>query len=178
MERKLQKARTRQELKDSFQEMLVANDFRNISIEMICSNCGCHRTTFYHYYSSVTDLLEDIKKDLVQLFETSMSGDEKGKDELETLSYMLKLVEQNRGFFKAYFSVDNQKFKLPSLEEKVLARYTKVFSEAHSYAVKSRRVLVFYCRGIAAVIKDWIDEDCQDSYELVARDVLEFLRKF
>ena len=69
---------TKRLLKESFAEMLHEKDIRKISIRELCANAGINHCTFYKYYGSQYDLLQEMEDDLLQSTEQALIASSDG----------------------------------------------------------------------------------------------------
>lgn len=64
---------TKRILKDSLIELLKSKTIYQISIRELCDKAEINRSTFYKYYGSQFDLLEEMEVDLMALVEEALS---------------------------------------------------------------------------------------------------------
>ncbi|TFE02236.1 TetR/AcrR family transcriptional regulator [Jeotgalibacillus salarius] len=57
--------RTRLKLKSSLLETLSNHSLKNLTVASLCRNAGVNRTTFYHHYDSLDDLIHQLLDDMV-----------------------------------------------------------------------------------------------------------------
>ncbi|MDR1204809.1 MAG: TetR/AcrR family transcriptional regulator [Peptococcaceae bacterium] len=61
-------------LKDSLREILeTSRDIRRVTVKELCARAGINRSTFYKYYGSPTDLLNEIENDWILLTEAHIN---------------------------------------------------------------------------------------------------------
>ena len=56
---------TKRLLKESLIEILYKKDISHITIKEVCENADLNRSTFYSYYQSIYQLLEEITNDMI-----------------------------------------------------------------------------------------------------------------
>jgi len=78
---------TREHIKDTLLLMLKTSHFRTIRITALCREAHIARGTFYLYYNTIDDLLEDIINDSLQLINSMTPKEKQGS--LKKLQIML-----------------------------------------------------------------------------------------
>ena len=66
---------TKRMLKDALVQLMETKPLEKITIYELCAKAEINRTTFYKYYGSQYDLLDDIKADFLHELEISLHED-------------------------------------------------------------------------------------------------------
>ncbi len=90
---------TKKLLKDSLTELLQTQSIHHISIRELCEKAGINRSTFYKYYGSQFDLLEEMEKDLLEATEHFLSQQTDIKNAM-VLEQTLKYLETDIDFVR------------------------------------------------------------------------------
>lgn len=91
---------TKRILKDSFVSLLKEKSIYKITIRELCDTAGINRSTFYKYYSSQYDLLQEMENEILSRVNYSLSliNIKDNSDNREMLKVILHLLEENVEF--------------------------------------------------------------------------------
>lgn len=148
-------------LKNSLLELLQEKPLSKISVLEICERAQINRTTFYKYYGSQTDLLDEIEADFLSdanerimlVFEQSPNA---------VFAFLESLYEQRDTFCTLVNAIPGQQFAehlfaLPGIE--------KIFqnlAETDGYPPQYERYIrEFVFQGVFAVLCDWLGSDSE-----------------
>lgn len=160
-------------------ELLEEKEFTQITVLEICKRANVNRSTFYSHYNSTYDLLEEVHisftKELDRHFNTESNEITENDMTIsisKTVSY-LEFIKDHRFFFKTYMSNLNN-FKRDefycSIKNKVLIPMLKTKNITDQATVNY--ISQFYLQGIAAIIKEWIYNDCTDETDYIAEIII------
>lgn len=170
---------TARKMNSALIELLEEKEFSQITVLEVCKRAGVNRSTFYAHYNNTYDLLEEVhisfNKELSKHF-TAEDSIFVENDMLisikKTVSY-LEFIKEHRFFFKTYMNNLNN-FKrdefYSSIKDKVLVPMLKKKNITDKAAVNY--ITQFFLQGIAAIIKEWIYNDCTDDTEYVSETML------
>lgn len=170
---------TAKKMNSALIELLEEKEFSQITVLEVCKKANVNRSTFYSHYNNTYDLLEEVhvsfNKKLDKYFSTD--DNELFKNDLSisirnTASY-LEFIKEHHFFFKAYMSNLNN-FKhdefYSSIKEKVLIPLLEKKRITNKTAVNY--VAQFYLQGVAAIIKEWIYNDCSDDVDYISEMII------
>jgi AcrR family transcriptional regulator len=153
-------------LKDSLIRLLQKGDIQHISIQEICQEAQINRTTFYKYYGSQYELLNDIEKDVFSELETRLvdcdtltfSAENDGLT--QTLTYFEEEREKclmliNSTTDKAF--AENL-FQLPVIQNLIKENTPLEFNE-----IEAKYMHIFMTHGGYAMIRQWANSECRES---------------
>ena len=86
---------TKKMLKDSLIKLLYQESIHKLSVKRICEDAEINRTTFYNYYGSQYDLLEEMERDLLIQINDSLGVATWGGDNTEKLIKTISSVHDN-----------------------------------------------------------------------------------
>lgn len=90
-------------LKHALVQMLGDNRMQDISVKELCRHAFTARSTFYAYYNSIDEVLEDIENDMIvrlaQMNRELMDRRIRESDEMTFYSETLSLIEENKPTF-------------------------------------------------------------------------------
>ena len=164
---------------EAFLELLEKKDFTYITVKEICEKAGVNRSTFYLHYETVSDLLAESARYIIDQFVEAMPHDTaefmsqiqtRPLEELylitpEYLTPYLNYIKKHRRIFRttleqasvlgmndAYLSLNRHVF-IP-----ILIRY-------HVPLPNQKYMMPFYINGIMGIVNEWLKENCEDSIE-------------
>ena len=162
--------------------LLEKKDLQYITVKEICHQAGVNRSTFYLHYETIADLLDETLEMINQRFlsyfprrEEEVLGhiDSRARADLflvteEYLLPYLRFIRDNKKVYRAAFrnpgSVQAHA-RYGQLKQHVLGPILARFEvpEAHRpYCI------AFYVEGIAAIVKEWLRQDCADEIGTIA----------
>ena len=173
-------------------ELLEKKDFDFITIKELCDKAGVNRSTFYLHYENMHDLLQECIENSNKEFDTYFDGINKNIcEQIETCSleelifvtpgYLLpylNFIKENKKIHKlAVKHVDlmrsNEKFNF--LKKKLLKPILKRFDIDDNAA---RYMIEYYINGIAAIINEWMRNDCKEEIGFMEQIIVQCVRPF
>lgn len=149
-------------LKDALLQLLLEKSIEKITIYELCDTAQINRTTFYKYYGSQYDLLEEIENEFFAELEQYLSMD--GPMEYDGLKKVLEYLDAEQFKWRALINaVPDQEFSrklfgLPSIQ--VLLKYRT----PDQYTEKQKDYFhLFFCQGGYAIIRRWLNEEDHES---------------
>ena len=169
--------------------LLKVKDLEYITVKEICEKAGVNRSTFYLHYETIDDLVNEAIETMNQRF-MSYFADTKGIAEelnhtdlsnlvLITRDYLepyLRFVSENKDLYRVAFRNPREmqaNVKYGYIKKYIIEPILKRFGVPEVYW---RYYIAYYIDGIMAIIKEWLETDCQDSIEMVAAVIEECVR--
>lgn len=162
--------------------LLEEKDLEYITVKEICRQAGVNRSTFYLHYETIADLVNEALEMINQRFLSyfpqqeeevlgNMSGREREKLVLVTREYLLPYLRFIRDHKKVYRAA----FRNPS-SMGANARYRELKQHILGPILERFEIpadhrpyyIAYYIEGIAAIIKEWLRQDCGDDVEMIA----------
>ena len=162
--------------------LLEEKDLEYITVKEICRQAGVNRSTFYLHYETIADLVKETLGMINQRFRSYFPqqeeeilgnmGDRK-KEELvlvtrEYLLPYLRFIRDNKKVYRAAFrnpgSVQAYA-RYGELKQHILGPVLERFEIP---AAHRPYYIAYYVEGIAAIIKEWLQQDCADEIEMIA----------
>lgn len=161
---------TERKIREVLFRLLKKKKFGKITVSEICREAGIHRTTFYEHYEDIYDLMKKLAAKEYETFLTDfLEKMENGKQ-----AGFLQLFEQIRNakaFYKVYLEENSQfnrtyEIFLGPVMEKCEQIILKMRFENESELYYHQ---AFFCAGLSAIIKMWLERDCAESPEEMCR---------
>ena len=170
--------------------LLEVKDLEYITVKEICEKAGVNRSTFYLHYETIADLvneaMENVNKRFLACFtqsEDDFAGkisDKKLEDlVLITQDYLrpyLQFISENKKVYRASFRNPNEmqaNARYKNLKKYILEPILKKFGVPE---MCWQYYIAYFIEGTMAIIKEWLNHDCQDSVETIAAIIEECVR--
>lgn len=167
-------------------DLLEEKDLEYITVKEICRQAGVNRSTFYLHYETIDDLVNEALEMINQRFLSyfpqredevlgNMSGRERKELILVTREYLLPYLHFIRDHKKVYRAAfrnlgsmgANTRYR--ELKQYILGPILERFEIP---AASRPYYIAYYIEGIAAIVKEWLRQDCGDEVETIA-DIIE-----
>lgn len=162
--------------------LLKVKDLEYITIKELCEKAGVNRSTFYLHYESVADLVEETLENANRRFLSCFSQEAQSVARriesadlselvLITQEYLypyLKFVSENKDIYRAAFRNPKKtqgNVKYGYIKSHIVEPILKRFDVPDRYW---RYYIAYYIDGIMAIVKEWLETDCQDPVEMIA----------
>jgi len=160
---------TKKMLKDSLVRLLSAENIHQLSVRDICENAQINRTTFYKYYGSQYDLLEDMENDVVSQVANYINADGGAIDNRQWLIKIITFINENIELCRILLNnnVDplfpEKLITLPAIRQVISQQLPDQYGENElAYFVD------FAIHGGFSIIKRWINKENRESPEEIA----------
>ena len=167
---------------EAFLELLEKKDFAYITVKELCAKAGVNRSTFYLHYETMSDLLEESAKHIIDRFMASMPHDasefmkaleSRPLEELYLITpeYLVPYLNYVREHSRLFRTTIEQASTLgmddayTSLNRHVFA---PILDRFHVPPTDQHYMMAFYINGLMAIITEWIKNGCSDSVEYIA----------
>ena len=162
--------------------LLEQKDLEYITVKEICRQAGVNRSTFYLHYETISDLVNETMEMINQRFlsyfpqqkEAILNNlESRGRDELilvtrEYLLPYLRFIRDNKKVYRAAFrNPANMQAhtRYGELKQHILLPILERFAIPASHRPY---YIAYYVEGIAAIVKEWLRQDCADEVEMIA----------
>ncbi len=163
-------------LKTALIDLLQEKPVNKISVYELCQKAELNRGTFYKYYGSPYELLEEIEREFFEKVEESLQGIDPTEPEalLTVLNY---LKDQHKTVTILAYALSDEAlsdhlFQIPMVRELFREGVEAGYSEKEA---RYRRLFIF--RGAYAILREWLAADEPEPAEWIA-DVMLSLTQF
>ena len=153
-----------------------------ITVKEICHQAGVNRSTFYLHYETIADLVDETLEMINRRFRSyfpqqeeevlrNMGSREREDLVLVTREYLLpylRFIRDNKKVYRAAFrnpSSMQAHARYGELKQRILGPILERFDIP---AAHRPYYIAYYVEGIAAILKEWLRQDCADGVEMVA----------
>ena len=158
-------------IETAFLTLILNHRYEDITISQICKQANINRSTFYCHYDDINDLIIKIESKFAKGMANIFKYGERQTH--EAFIEMFTFVKENKYFYKAFLNIPYTSFAETSIKMDILKNI-----ENNSSVVKSNNIGVFYRAsffgaGIKEMCRLWIDRDCVESPEDMAKLLIE-----
>ncbi len=164
-------------LSNALIEMLKEQDIHKISIRELCDRADVNRSTFYKYYGSQYDLLDDIENRFAEKIIETLREKAAEKDYLEAIKNILLILHENIEMSRLlYVNKPNINLFAKIISSVDAERY--VYADIHDIPEHLKpQVYDFYKTGAYRIIRTWLINEDRTNIDEVASLIVELRRR-
>ena len=162
-------------------ELLEKKKIEDVTVKEITEKAGVNRSTFYLHYENINDLLIETTQYITEGFLSYFVVDKDKLNinfdnaELKDLFFItpeyvfayLRYIKENRGIFRLVIA-QLKTLNFYGVYEKLYENIFNPILERYGFSeIEKRYVIKFYLTGITAIAEEWLENDCQDSLEII-----------
>ena len=162
--------------------LLEKKSFEYITVSELCAEAGVNRSTFYLHYENTCDLLCEATQYVMDRFLSYFSVDTQTiasrftDCDLQDLNFIhedylrpyLTFIRENRRIFSAVLSHPSI-FQFESIFQRLFDHIFDPILDRFRYPAGERKyVMMFYLRGLTAIITEWLNDGCRKSIEEIS----------
>ena len=152
------------------------------SVGDICKAAEVNRSTFYRHYLDIYDLMEKtelaIQRELVKVMQSSGLRFDSKELTADALLPMVEFIGRYRNFYRSYLKTHLDASMEAGIETVWEGFLKPLF---RSRGVKDETHMLYYFQyfkaGILSMLKLWLDRDCADPPEEVAKMIEKILNR-
>ena len=162
--------------------LLKKKPFEFITVSEICETAGVNRSTFYLHYETISDLLEETTRYLLNNFLSYFSVDTKSISlnlsvcELGELVFIcdqyltpyLSYIKDNKEVFGTVVS-HNKALGFEDVYKRLFDNiFNPILDRFHYPASIRQYVMMYYLNGINAIVLEWLQNGCDKSVQEIS----------
>ena len=165
---------TKRMLKEALIRLLEQKPIEKITVHELCAEAEINRTTFYKYYGSQFDLMDDMQEDFLRELETSMREKERPVSLLNILTY----IDNHRVFCTTLLrsATDNgllgKIFSLSLITQQLEAQTAPRYEGYRNGYVKE-----FVIYGCYSIIRRWLMSENPETPEDITDIILKLIER-
>lgn len=144
--------------------LLQEHDLHQISIIDICQEAHLNRSTFYANFLDIYDLIDQLQSRMLADFKGLYQEESQGQHNSNDFTKLFRHIQQNQPFYTTYFKLKLD--TLVNISDYDIHLAQRLFDNRNLDYHKE-----FFRAGITAIIKKWLDHNCDLSPEEMS-DVL------
>lgn len=153
------KRNSQEKIEKAFLEFIQTKDIEDISVTDICKSTGLNRSTFYANYVDIYDLIDKIKDKMINDFFNVYKEEAINKVHSYDFLKLFQHIKDNQLFYKTYFKLNmDLSSSVEFIDEGEVNRFDRSVKDIDYH-------VTFFKAGLNAIIKKWLDNDCDKSPE-------------
>ena len=151
-----------EKIEKAYIELLQEKERANINISLICEKAEVNRSTFYANFMDLYDLERSIKEKLLTKFCEVYNDKIKMRGEFSDFLNLFYHIKDNKALYRAYFKF-GEGFTVKDMRYDIGDAKKYFNNEYIDYHIE------FFYNGLNAVIKKWLEKDCEESPEEIEK---------
>lgn len=161
---------TERNIRDVFTELFQKEPLEKITVSQICSLCHINRSSFYLHYKDVYDLMDAVEREMSSYF-TMIFMEDTPLDLRKRFAKLFTFIRDNDAFYRAYLNAAGSSHVISGLIPD--SARTSLETVTRKLGIHSEQELhyhqAFFVAGLTALIREWLNRDCPESPEELAR---------
>lgn len=162
---------SKQMLKGALIDLLEEKSIKKVTVYEICARAQINRTTFYKYYGSPYDLLEDIEKDVFGEIDRRLRS--QNFHDADSLTSTIAYFEENLRTCRLLVnSIKDTEFAEKLFAHPILMSLMEYFTPKDCDPRQMEYIRTFMWEGGYAMIRKWINSDERETPEEMSALIL------
>ncbi|MBE5757778.1 MAG: TetR/AcrR family transcriptional regulator [Clostridiales bacterium] len=160
-----------EKIETTFLTLILNHRYEDITISQICERAEINRSTFYSHYDDINDLIIKIESKFANGMAAIFNFGLRRTN--EAFIEMFKFVKENKYFYKAFLNIPYATLAEKNIKDKVL---TNIKDKHDMGDVDDMNIYYranFFGAGIKELCRLWLERDCKESPEHMAKLLLE-----
>lgn len=161
-----------EKIETAFLTLILNHKYEDITISQVCSQAGINRSTFYCHYDDINDLVIKIESKFAKSMASIFNYGERQTH--EAFVDMFTFIKDNKYFYKAFLNIPYATLAESNIKLEVLKNIgnnTDIKKENNNIGIFYRAS--FFGAGIKEMCRIWLQYDCRETPEQMARLLLE-----
>ena len=168
-------ARTKKAIKNAFAELMSEKEISEITVKDIAETADVNRKTFYNYYNSVYDIVNEIENELVLEFDSVLSNID-FKQEMQNpygiFEKLTDIINQDFDFYSRLMKMNHNANLMQKLYVALKDRMKTSFLSQTEIEESQLNIVVNYMiSGMLSVYQSWFNSDRAESIEELSKTV-------
>ena len=168
-------ARTKKAIKNAFAELMPEKEISEITVKDIAETADVNRKTFYNYYNSVYDIVNEIENELVLAFDNVLSNidfKQEMKNPYGIFEKLTGVINQDFDFYSRLMKMNHNANLMQKLYVALKDRMKASFLSQTEIEEPQLDIVVNYMiSGMLSVYQSWFNSDRAESIEELSKTV-------
>lgn len=168
-------ARTKKAIKNAFAELMSEKEISEITVKDIAETADVNRKTFYNYYNSVYDIVNEIENELVLAFDNVLSNidfKQEMKNPYGIFEKLTGVINQDFDFYSRLMKMNHNANLMQKLYVALKDRMKASFLSQTDIEEPQLDIVVNYMiSGMLSVYQSWFNSDRVESIEELSKTV-------
>ncbi|APM39652.1 TetR/AcrR family transcriptional regulator [Clostridium kluyveri] len=175
LDRRIRK--TKQSLFHALTKLMSKKKINNITVKELTDLADVNRSTFYHYYRDIFDMVDKIRTEFIDDFSKTYDKFSKEAttydDLLSFFIYIFEFVQINAGIFKIFLCDDMDYTFIEKLKDAI--KHYEIPLDDTSSELEAHYCMPFIISGCIGVIQQWLNNDMNASPKDMASIIVKML---
>ena len=160
-----------EKIETAFLTLILNHKYEDINISQICEQANINRSTFYCHYDDINDLVIKIESKFANSMANIFNYGERQTH--QAFIEMFTFIKENKYFYKAFLSIPYQTLAETNTKIDILKHIgeTTNIDKTNNIGIFYRAS--FFGAGIKEMCRLWLERDCQESPEDMAKLLLD-----
>jgi len=160
-----------EKIETAFLTLILNHKYEDITISQVCKQAEINRSTFYAHYDDINDLVIKIENKFAQGTASIFNYGERQTH--EAMIEMFTFVKANKHFYKAFLNIPYITLAERNTKIEVLKNIGQKLNIDKSHTIGIFYRASFFGAGIKEMCRLWLERDCQETPEQMAKLLLE-----
>jgi AcrR family transcriptional regulator len=168
---------TKRLIKDALLELMEQAELSGISVTAVCEKADVNRSTFYHYYTSPSDVLREIEQEVLDRIPAPPVPQNRQGEEslLRATTAFFDYVKENEKVFHILFSESGNAGFSSRMVDVLCAQHIPGIENEDE--LSSGFIRRYIANGTVGMLREWIDTGFPISSREIAEMMYFFSRK-
>ena len=167
--------KTKRAIRNAFSKLLSEKSFESITVYDITELAGVNRKTFYRYYKSIPQLVDEIEDDIIRSFDAFLDVTDMIRaleNPVIILKHLNAILEADRGMYGYLILLGENIGLVSKINKSVKEKAKRVSSEHKEFDEQSAEIILEYSiSGMISVYKKWLLSDRRESIEKISETI-------
>ena len=163
--------KTKKAIRNALAELLMEQDIENITVKDIADKADINRKTFYNYYVSVFQVVDEIENEISRKFNETISGIST-KDVLNDPQIIFhrinEVISEDSQFYECLFRMEHNQGLVIRLSDRLIKQTTASLTEMGIEETKAIIISDFFITGMIKAYKNWVNSDKEVTLENIS----------
>lgn len=163
--------KTKKAIRNALAELLIEQDIENITVKDIADKADINRKTFYNYYVSVFQVVDEIENEISQKFNDTLSDistNDVLNDPKIVFDRINEIISDDSQFYEYLFRMENNQGLVTRLSDRLIKQTTSSLTEMGIEKTNAIIISDFYITGMIKAYKNWVNSDKAVTLETIA----------
>lgn len=160
-----------EKIETAFLSLILKHKYEEITISQICKKANINRSTFYCHYDDINDLIVKIENKFAKGTANIFKFGERQTH--EAFIELFTFIKENKYFYKAFLNIPYVTFAETSTKLAVLENIGNKNKNLQAETIGIFYRASFFGAGIKEMCRLWLERDCQETPEQMAKLLLE-----
>lgn len=160
-----------EKIETAFLTLILNHKYEDITISDVCKQASVNRSTFYCHYDDINDLIIKIESKFAQGTANIFNYGERQTH--EAMIEMFRFVKENKHFYKAFLNIPYITLAERNTKIEVLKNIGEKLNIDKSNTMGIFYRASFFGAGIKEMCRLWLEYDCKETPEQMAKLLLD-----